>query len=256
MRHSCRSVLEIRRWLEQVLPATGHAQLLKFLPWALWGVIGSQSCHLNRIAVALAPLGPVRTVLQRLSRWLSRDSFLGPELLPRIASAVLTAQAAGPLVRLLDRTEWQHANYLCLAAPFRGRALPVAYLLLPGPGATPARQLRKLFTAVAAVLPADRPVVIVGDREFGNLPAIRAIRSCGWHFCLRFRKHTWLYDESGNQWQPQGAFPPRGGQHRWSGLRVTLQRYGPLQVVSYWHRDEDEPWILVSDLPVGQLVPI
>ena len=256
MRHSYRSVLEIRHWLELVLPATGHAHLLKFLPWALWGVMRSRSCHLNRIAVALAPLGPVRVVLQRLSRWLSRDSFLGPELLPRIASAVLHAPAAGPLVLLLDRTEWQHANYLCLAAPYRGRALPVAYLLLPGPGATPARALRELLTLLAAVLPVGRSVVIVGDREFGNLPAIRVIRSFGWHFCLRFRQHTWLYDQAGNEWQAQGVFPPRGARRRWSGLQVTLQRYGPLQVVIHWHRDEDEPWILVSDLPGGQLVPL
>ena len=256
MRHSCRSVLEIRHWLEQVLPTTGHAHLLKFLPWALWGVMRSQSCHLNRIAVALAPLGPVRMVLQRLSRWLSRDSFLGPELLTRMASAALTLQAPGPLVLLVDRTEWKRANYLCLAVPFRGRALPVAYLLLSGPKATHERELRELLAQVAPVLPADRPVVVVGDREFGNIPAIKVIRSFGWHFCLRFKQDTWLYDDQGSRWQARRVFPPQGGRRRWSGLGVTLQRYGPLQVVIYWHEREDEPWILVSDLPAGQLVPI
>ena len=37
---------------------------------------------------------------------------------------------------------------------------------------------------------------------------------------------------------------------------MTLQRYGPLQVVIYWHQGEEEPWILVSDLPAGQLVGV
>jgi hypothetical protein len=255
MRHSNRSVQEIHRWLLQVLPEKGHAQLLKFLPWALWGVMRSQSCHLPRIAAALAPLGPVRRVLQRLSRWLSRDSFWGPELLPQLASAVLTRQASGPLVLLIDRTEWKHANYLCLATPFRGRALPVAYLLLSGPKATHANELRQLLAPVAPLLPPGRPVVIVGDREFGNIPAIKVFASLGWHFCLRFKQDTWLYDDQGSRWQARRAFPPAGGRRRWSGLGVTLQRYGPLQVEIYWHRDEDEPWILVSDLPARHLVP-
>jgi hypothetical protein len=255
MRHSNRSVQEIHRWLRQVLPEKGHAHLLKFLPWALWGVMRSQSCHLNRIAVALAPLGPVRTVLQRLSRWLSRPSFWGPELLPQVASAALALQAPGPLVLLLDRTEWKHANYLCLAVPFRGRALPVAYLLLSGPKATHANELRQLLAPVAKLLPPGRSVVIVGDREFGNIPAIKVFRSLGWHFCLRFKQDTWLFDPEGHSWQARRAFSAAGGRRRWSDLQVTLQHYGPLQVEIYWHLGEDEPWILVSDLPARQLVP-
>jgi hypothetical protein len=256
MRHSNRSVLEIRRWLEAVLPATGHAQLLKFLPWALWGVMRSQSCHLPRIAVALASQGRVKIVLQRLSRWLSRDRFLTPELLTRVACTALPAGDCGPLLLLVDRTEWKHANFLCLAIPFRGRALPVAFLLLSGIKATHERELRELLAPVAAALPAGRPVVVVGDREFGSIRAIRVIHSFGWHFCLRFKQDTWLFDAAGDQWQVRSAFPAPGGRRTWADLAVTLQRYGPLQVVISWHQDEDEPWILVSDLPVRQVVAV
>ena len=72
---------------------------------------------------------------------------------------------------------------------------------------------------------------------------------------MRFKQDTWLYDDPGQRWQARRAFPPLGGRRRWSGLLVTLQQYGPLQVVIYWHQGEEEPWILVSDLPAGQLVP-
>jgi hypothetical protein len=255
MRHSYRSIQEIRRWLAQFLSATGHAHLLKFLPQALWAVAQSRSCHLNRIAAALpSPRGSVKGAVQRLSRWLSRSSFLTAELLPLVAGAALSQCGGGPLLLLIDRTEWQHANYLCAAVPFRGRALPVAFLLLDGPKATHAEELRQLLIQVAAVLPAGRPVVVVADREFGNIPAIKVIRSFGWQFCLRFKQDTWLFDAQGRQWQARGAFPPPGGRRAWSELAVTLQRYGPLQVVIYWHQGEQEPWILVSDLPAGQLV--
>jgi hypothetical protein len=255
MRHSNRSVTEIHRWLEQVLPAR-HAHLLKFLPWVLWAVMQAQSCHLNRIAVALAPLGRVKRTLQRLSRWLSRDRFLTPQLLTLVAATALAREASGPLVLLLDRTEWKHANYLCLALPFRGRALPVAFLLLSGPKATHVSELRELLTPVAKALPPGRPVVIVGDREFGNIPALRTFESLGWHFCLRFKQDTWFFDSQGASWQARRVFPARGERRRWTGLGVTLQRHGPLQVVIYWHEREEEPWILVSDLPMGQLVPV
>lgn len=256
MRHSYRSVPEIRRWLALCLPATGHAHLLKFLPWTLGAVAQSQSCPLNRIAAALGPLGPVKPGLQRLSRWLSRGSFLTPQLLTRVAAATLTSDASGRLVLLLDRTEWKHANYLCLARPFRGRALPLAYLLLSGPQATHGSELRTLLEPVAQALPPGRSVVIGGDREFGNIPAIRVFRSLGWHFCLRFQQDTWLFDDQGRGWQARRVFPARGERRRWSGLEVTRQRYGPLQVVIYWHLGEEEPWRLVSDLTEGQLVPI
>jgi hypothetical protein len=249
MHHSHRSPQGIRHWLQQVLPERGHKRFLDFLPWAILGVVLSTSCHLNKIAVALPEAGLPKIVLQRLWRWLSRPSFRVIELLPLMARPVLARQSEEWLVLSIDRTEWKYANLLYAAVSYRGRALPIGMLLLSGPKATNAEELRQLLAQVAPAVPPEAEVVVVGDREFGNIPAIRVIRSHGWHFVLRFKQDTWLWAPDGSQWRAKDQFPSRGQKALWSGLQVTGHRYGPLQVAIIWATQEPEPWILVSDLP-------
>lgn len=230
--------------------------MLKFLPWAILGVVLSRSCHLNRIAVALPALGGVRRVLQRLSRWLSRESFDANGLLARLAGSMAAGQCGDRIILCVDRTEWKHANLLYAAVAFRGRAIPLAMLVLDGPKATSSEELRKLLGLVAQGLPAETEVVVAGDREFGNVPAMRVIRSFGWHYCLRFKKDTWVCEREGARWQVRDRYPAVGGGVRWSDVRVTGQWFGPVQLAIRWADRADEPWVLVSDLPAEGLEQI
>ena len=253
MHHSHRSQQKMRQWLQQVLPQTGYKRLLNFLPQMILGVVLSSSCHLNHIACAIAQGSDVKSVTQRVRRWIMRASFHAQELLPLMAGRFVAVQLTGQIVLSIDRTEWKHANFLCAAISYRGRAVPVALMLLPGPKATNAQELRELLSRAAVAIPAGANVVVVGDREFGNIPAIRVIRSFGWHYCLRFKKDTWLYDDEGDAWQARDRYPNRGSTLRWSQLRVTGHEYGPAQLAVIWDSKEDEPWVLVSDLPARQM---
>jgi len=253
MHNSHRSLQDIDQCLRQLLPETGRKHLLRFLPLAILGVVLSASCHLNRIAAALAFAGEPRTVLQRLRRWIMRSSFTVAEVLPELARGFVACCAVDPLPLLVDRTQWKHANLLLAAVPFRGRAIPVAAMILPGPKATSATELGQLLEAAAPALPLAANIVVVGDREFGNIPAIRVIRSRGWHFCLRFKNDTWFYDACGAAWQAQDAFAPRRCRLLWPDVHITLQRYGPVQCALAWREGEDTPWVLVSDLPAEGL---
>lgn len=253
MRHSHRSQQQIRQWLQQVLPPTGYRRLLSFLPQMILGVVFSSSCHLDRIAGAIPHGGNIKSMVQRVRRWIVRPSFRVHELLPLMAGRFVAAQLSGRIVLSVDRTEWKYANFLYAAISHRGRAIPVALMLLPGPKGTNADELRQLLSQAALAIPAGADVVVAGDREYGNIPAITVIRSFGWHFCLRFRQHTWLHDAEGTFWQAKDRYPDPGGKVLWSQLRVTGHEYGPVQVAIIWDGNDDEPWVLVSDLPAGQL---
>ena len=253
MHHSHRSQQQMRQWLQQVLPQKGYKWLLDFLPLMMLGVVFSKSCQLNRIACAITGAGNAKSIVQRVRRWIMRSSFRVHELLPLMAGLFVAAQLSGRIVLSIDRTQWKHANFLCASISFRGRAVPVALILLSGPKGTNVDELRELLSQAAVALPAGADVVVVGDREFGNVPAIRAIRSFGWHYCLRFRQHTWLYDAEGNFWRAKDRYPAPGGTAQWSQLRVTGHEYGPAQVAVIWAGNEKEPWVLVSDLPADQL---
>lgn len=256
MHRSRRSLAEIDHCFRQLLPPQGRRQLLKFLPLAVLGVLLSGSCHLNRIAAALACFGTVKRLVQRLRRWLARDVSAVEAVLVELARGFVASCAPDPLPLLIDRTQWKHANLLTAAVPFRGRAIPIATIILDGPKSTNAHELRQLLRRAARVVPAEAKAVVIGDREFGDIPAIRAIRAYHWHFCLRFKEDTWLWSADGTAWQARRAFPPRGGRRFWPNVRVTLQRYGPLHSAVVWHRAEDEPWLLVSDLPCEKLYPL
>jgi hypothetical protein len=247
------SLQQIDRTIRQVLPdEPGNRRLLSFLPLAVLGVLLSTNCHLNHIAASLIFAGKAKAILQRLRRWLARDSFIVAPLLPRFAGAFI-ASRVGPLQLLVDRTQWKHANLLYAALSFRGRALPLAVIILPGPKATHAEELRELLRWAERAIPAGRDVTVIADREFGNVPAISVIREFGWSFCLRFKQDTWLCDPQGRRWRAKDRWPTAGSSVMWPAVEVTLRRYGPLNACVVWHRGETEPWLLVSDHPCGQL---
>jgi len=253
MHRSLRSQQEIDQCFRRLLPPKGWTRLLRFLPLAIVGLMESGSCHLNDIAAAMSFQGRIKSHLQRLSRWIGRSSFHVAELLPQVARGFVASCGLDPLPLLVDRTEWKHANLLVAAVPFRGRAIPVAIMILSGPKATGHGELTELLSMAAPALPVDANVVVVADREFGNIPAIQAIQRRGWHFCLRFKNDTWLQNEDGDRWQARDGFPPPGKSIYWAQVLVTMRQFGPLNAAVHWHKGNDEPWILVSDLPAGEL---
>mgnify|MGYP003681947920 CR=1 FL=1 len=253
MHHSRRSPQHMRQWLQQVLPEKGYKRLLDFLPRMILGAVFSSSCHLNRIACAIPQAGMAKSMVQRVRRWIMRSSFRVDEVLPLMAGRFAAVHLSGQIVLSVDRTEWKHANFLYAAISYRGRAIPVALMLLAGPKATNADELRQLLAQAALAIPAGADVVVAGDREYGNVPAIKVIRGFGWHYCLRFRQNTWLHDAEGDSWRAKDRYPARGGKALWSQLRVTGHEYGPAQVAVIWSGNENEPWVLVSDLRAEQL---
>ena len=254
MHNDRRSLDEIRHWLHLLLPSPGYKRLLNFLPLALVGAVFSMSCHLNRIAVALVFAGSHRRFLQRLRRWILRDTFAVDEVLLRAVRACLSPRRE-PIVLVVDRTEWGDHNLLYAAVPFRGRALPVAVQSLPD-GSTHHTRVAALLDHAAAALPPATPVIVVADREFGNAHVIRVIRARGWHFCLRYKHDTRLQTLDGDRWQARDRFPRCGQRRLWSDVLVQEERSGPWRVAVFWGRGEKEPWVLVSDLPAERLVPL
>jgi hypothetical protein len=256
MHHSHRSSQQIRHWLEQFLPVAGNANALKFLPLALLGLIGSGSCHLNRIAAAVPWAGSAAGVLQRVRRWIGRSSFRIDDYLAHAVRAHLQAQAQSLIVVAVDRTDWKQANLLYAAVSYHGRCLPLASLVLQGPKATHHEELQQLLQRARQALPEGAQVVVVADREFGNIPAIRVIQQFGWHFCLRFKTDTWLYWADGSAHQARDLYPWRGRRQGWTQVSVTLQQYGPLNLSILWATRQDEPWILISDLDPRRLAAL
>jgi hypothetical protein len=179
---------------------------------------------------------------------------------------------------------------VCLALAWHGRAIPLLWRswVADAPGQDWMGALRALTQTLqdvlqdvlAAVTPTgqlqpvppapvvQQPVVLMADRGLSGSTLARLARERGWHYLLRVTRQTQVRDVDGVI-RTVGALVPR------PSLQVCLNhvrlyaprrkvRSGPggwarvwdealtAQVVAVWRRQDQEAWLLVTDLPASQ----
>src|SRR5437868_6910011 len=128
-------------------------------------------------------------------------------------------------------------------------ALP-AWAVLPGnaPGAWMGPILR-LLRRLRPAVPAGWTVLVLADRGLWSPRLWKRVRDLGWHPLLRIQRRTTIAPDGGER-RPAGALVRPGeawvgrGRLGWPkgrGLTVTL--------VAVWTAAQEEPWVVVTDLP-------
>lgn len=218
------------------------------------GLIWAGTVSLPGIALALPLPATAPSTERRLRRWLANRQVGVTALWRPLVRALLASRAATALTLTLDPTTVrdQHTLYL-LGLVAHKRVLPLAWHLLPTTTWRRAQSayLTRLFRLVAAWLPADCTVTLVADSGLTSGTLIRLCRAQGWHFVLRVNA-----DAKQGPVQPDGrtlwSLVPGEGR-RWYGSATLFKREGWLdvQVSICWRNGEQQPWLLVSDLPAG-----
>lgn len=190
------------------------------------------------------------------------DRFLGNGRVDlAVMSRVLLSWAAcwdGRLVLALDWTDLPGGKkMLSLAAPTRGRALPVHCRVVDE------RRMHKsqnwleegLLLELKALLPFGTRVVIVADRGFGRARLMQRCRALGVSFVFRVEGRA-MFRHRGER-RAVNRVPLHRGQT--VAIRDVLYRdHKPVGVhlVLTWRRRMREPWLLVTDLelPAAQVI--
>jgi hypothetical protein len=255
---------QFNRTFLAVFPELSPAQRLGLALWVYGALLARSACQ-SAVIAALWMLGPSATVRQRLREWL----YDGTERAAPCATQLEVATCFAPLLRWIVRL-WQ-GNQLVLALDatahgdtvvavvirvlYRQCAIPVAWAILPAnqPGAWRPAELC-LFSALRNVVPADWTVLVVTDRGLWSPALWQRIRGLGWHPLMRVRRET-TFAPAGGMRQAAQRFVPGPG-HAWVGTGVAfkhrrVRRRGTLLVV--WGAGQDEPWILLTDLPPTQV---
>src|SRR4051794_1059724 len=229
---------------------------------ALWvpGAVPAHSACQAAVLAALLPWAPYHALRQRLREWL----LDGADKAVPCAAQVDGERCFAPLLRWVlgwwqgrgpalagDATAHpEDGGALVGSAVYRGWAIPVAWAVLPGN--VPGRWLGAILRLLRRLRPAVPPGwtgLVLADRGLWSPRLWQRIRRLGWHPLLRVQRRTTIAPDgrercpAGALVRPGEAWVGRGRLGRPKGPRLTVT------LVAVWTAAQEEPWVVVTDLP-------
>jgi hypothetical protein len=227
----------------------------------------TKSCGLTSVAVFLAAvLGDREDALrQRLREWYRaaadkkgahRQTLEVGRCFAPLLAWVLSAWPVTEkrLALAMDATSLgQVFTVLAISVVYRGCAIPVAWVVLPGntPGAWKDHWLA-LFQQLPGSVPAAWTVLVLADRGLYAAWLYRQIVSLGWRPYLRINAGGLFRPAGQPTFRPLATAAPSVGS-AWSG-RVTCFKTRPLQctLLAAWAAPYTDPWLILTDLAPEQ----
>jgi hypothetical protein len=255
---ACQAYYTVRNRLCPFLCGLSKPQLTN-LSLLVFGLFAAGNCQLPRIAAKLPLLVGAASLTQRLRRLLMNEAIHPTTLYQPVARFLLSCFVGGSVRLILDATDLGgRLPVLFVAVAYRGRALPLAWRMLPAMGCSEFAEQKALLSEVAVLVPPGMEITLLADREYGSVDMTRWCLSHGWHFCLQVKKNRWIIESDGQRKQiarlpllPGGRFFV--GNIRLPALSEPLSEQR-LCLCCGWSREnkDDEPWYILSDLPADQ----
>ncbi len=243
----------IKRALMQYYPSqfTGHRERhLNTLAALICGLAGGQSAHLSTIA-DYAPSGNANqeSVITRFRRWLNHDAqTLEGWFLP-VAKALLEHLSHQPLLLVIDGSVvGRGCIALMVSVVYHGRALPLAWLVVPGKkGHFPQALHCALLAQLRPCVPPTAEVIVVGDGEFDGINLQALLRQWHWQYVCRTAPNL-LMTVHERERQIAALAPTRGELLAVRPAWITAERYGPVAILAIWEQAYEEPIYLVTNM--------
>lgn len=215
---------------------TGHtARHIQTLAALICGMIGSHHSQLPKIADQ-APTGTAKTssLIKRFQNWLQNAACTATTFfLPCVEPFLVALAAARPLELSIDgRAVGRHCVALVVSVVYRGRALPVAWVVVSGKkGHLPESTHLELLRLVHDIIPTWAEVIVLGDGEFDGCALQAAVEQAGWSYVCRTAKNTVVWRD--DQKSSCAEMPvERDRPVVWEGVAMTGKQYGPIQIIA------------------------
>lgn len=222
------------------------------LVWLIMGLYLGGRVHASAI-VNHWPSGAQTTSLtRRLSRFLDNRA-VRPAVWYRPVARHLLAKWRGQTVTLIvDATKVSARRQLVMVAiAYRKRALPLAWTWVPYvKGHSTAEVQLAVLRRVRGLVPDDVQVILTGDSGFGSVALLRGVAAWGWAYVLRQSGKLTFQSASQTAWQRLDSLVAAPGEQAWlPAVRFTRRWSVPTQVLAYWGRGQEAPWLLTTNLP-------
>ena len=251
---------------EPHLPHLSQPQLTGLALWVCGAILAGSACQ-NAVASALSPWSNWYNLRQRLREWLydggDRATPCQTELDVTLCFApllrwVLCWWRSGGLALAIDPTlKGDQTTAIVISVVYRSCAIPVAWHIRhadqPGSWMDPTVEL---LQALAPAVPENMTVIVLCDRGIASPKLWQQIRDQGWHPGMRYRKNITFCADGGKR-LPAQRFVSRPDT-AWIGRGAAFstpkaQRRCTLLVV--WYSEQEEPWIILTDLAPDQVGP-
>jgi len=258
----------LHAWIAQVEALLPGQRVTRSRVWALFalGMVWAGTVRVHQVAAAL-PLGVrVPSIERRLRRFLANPAVSVPTLWQPLLPWLLARWAGTEVVLVFDptpyRAEW---TVLWVGIVVHRRVLPLTWQVVPQQQPWPASLavlLPPLLAPIAAALPADCQVTLLGDRGVAGPTLIDGAQAHGWEVVLRLNvgetqaHRLRLGEATGQGWGPE--------QRLWDWVaQVGSGWHGPVQIFKdagwrtgsltiHRRRGMKEWWILFSTGPGGR----
>ena len=257
---------QMQKTIEPHLPHLSQPQLTGLALWVCGAILAGSACQ-NAVASALSPWSNWYNLRQRLREWLydggDRATPCQTELDVTLCFApllrwVLCWWRSGGLALAIDPTlKGDQTTAIVISVVYRSCAIPVAWHIRhadqPGSWMDPTVEL---LQALAPAVPENMTVIVLCDRGIASPKLWQQIRDQGWHPGMRYRKNITFCADGGKR-LPAQRFVSRPDT-AWIGRGTAFstpkaQRRCTLLVV--WYSEQEEPWIILTDLAPDQVGP-
>ena len=225
---------------------------LRIFSWLLVGIFQSKSIHLTKIANQIPDNAKKLSNARRLSRLLSNAKIHVRVWYKPIA--IDTLKAIGQNVKeirlVVDGTKIGFGcQLLMVAVAYRRRTIPIAWTWVRiKRGHSSSRKQLALLAYVKTLLPAQVPVSLVGDSEFGSVAIQKTLDLWKWKYVLRQKSSHLVQLHKRKTWRTFGDFIVKPGQRLWLGKALLTKEHAyQVNLAAYWKRGEDEPWLLATN---------
>ncbi len=234
----------------KLMPPDMLAENCITLAMLITGMLRGKSGQLRKIANAVQYDYKKESLIDRFRRFVGNNNIKVKVEYAPLKAKILKAVAQGPIVLMIDSTK-MGGKCICLmlSVYYKSRALPFAWLTFKGRKGHSSQQVQlELFKRVKALLPADVPVIILGDGEFDGSEVVEwFIKQTDWHFVCRTNKtNKVLYHK---EWIALHDIPLKEGQEAFlSDVRFTEKNnIGPLNILVVWNEAKQEHWFFVTN---------
>lgn len=255
MSDNLRRYLAIRDALRQWYPGSlnGHqARHLITLAMLISGIVGSRHTHLDKVATQVPSVAKPTSRAKRFARWVANEAMTSTIYYVPFAEVLLASLAHCPLVLVLDGSAvGRGCVALMLSVLYRGRALPVTWIVAKGAKGHFAEQVHlDLIQHLLPLLPAHAKVVLLGDGEFDGLQFQQLVAAQGWSYVCRTASNLPIREGAERLILSDLASPGQLVSLVADGF--TNQDYGPLTVIVWWAKEAAKPLYLVTNLELAE----
>ena len=221
--------------------------------WAIVGLLLSQQIHLSQWMLYRSGPAKAASKQRQLARWLHNAKISPSRVYGPLIRAVLRTWAGQRLYLALDSSVlWNRFALVRLALIYRGRALPLSWIVLTSQSASVAlTDYKTILEQAASLLPDDCQVVLLADRGFGDVKLFRLARDLGWSFRVRLKQDIWVYRAHKPRTKVGRLMPAKGQALLLHKVWLTEQWFGPVYLVLAHVQTPEgyQPWAIVSDEP-------